>query len=323
MPQPLEVDIPLGTDAHRDAGERTRSDEGLRVAHLTAVVIGHECRDRVGQRRREPIAGHVHEHRGPRPDGFGDVEGPHDAALLQPDDVDDELGKDVGVEFEHQVARQRLDHVLDGPAGVAVQRRTREFEDLGGAVGEHRDGEDALAVCRAAEQTDEPVLEACFRRPHAHAQHPGGAMDRGRGIGAGDHHPGVVGLRRRIDDRCVEPAPGAQLPEPTALHQYEARIRAPVSGRAEQHEVLDTEPDEQRVAVGHVEQSGLHLREVVDHPVDRGDRVEHLMLDDVGDVVRTAIELDLRPRLHDAGHHVRVGSRFHVVLAPTGRTGPT
>ena len=263
-------------------------------------------------------AGHVHEHGGPRPDGFGDVEDPHDAALLQPDDVDDELGEDVGVEFEHQVARQRLDHVLDGPAGVAVQRRTRQFEHLGGAVGEHRDGEHALAVGRAAEQPDEPVLDAGAGRAHGHAQHPRRAMDGGSRVGAGDHDPGVAGQGRWVDDRCVEPGLGPQLPEPAASISASPPSGAPVGGGAEHHEVLDPEPDEQRVAVGDVEQPGLHLVEVVDHQVDLGDRVEHLTLDDVGDVGRTAVELDLRPRLDDA-HSVRVGSRIGVVLAPTGR----
>ncbi len=320
VPQPFEVDRTHGADAHRDAGERTRPDQGLRVAHPTAVVLGHERRNPVGQGRREARPGHVHEHGGPRSDRFGDVERPHDAPFLQPDDVDHELGERVGVELEDEVARERLDHVLDGPARVAVQGRTRQLEHLGGAVGEHRDGEDALAVGGAAEQTDEPVLEPGARRPHGHAQHPGRAMDRGGRIGAGDHHPGFVGTRGRVDDRGVEPGARPQLPEPAAVDQFEPVIGAPVRGGPEQHQVLAAEPVEQRVAVGHGEQPVLHRGEVADHQVDCTDRVEHITLDDLGDVGRTAIELDLRPRFHEAGRRrpVRIAGSG-VVLAPTGR----
>ena len=57
VPEPFEIDARARHGRHRDPGERTRSDEGLRVAHLTAVVLGHERGDRVGQRRREPDVG--------------------------------------------------------------------------------------------------------------------------------------------------------------------------------------------------------------------------------------------------------------------------
>ena len=53
MRQPFEVDVVLGPDAHRHPGERTRADEGLRIADVAAVVLGHECGDLVGQRRGE------------------------------------------------------------------------------------------------------------------------------------------------------------------------------------------------------------------------------------------------------------------------------
>ena len=93
----FEVDVAPGTDAHRDAGERARPDEGLRVAHLARVVLGDERGDRLGERGREPGARHVDENGRPRTDGLGDVEGADDAPLLQPDDVDDQLGEDVGI----------------------------------------------------------------------------------------------------------------------------------------------------------------------------------------------------------------------------------
>ena len=202
---------------------------------------------------------------------------------------------------------------------MTVQRCTRQFEHLGGALGEHRDGEDALAVGGAAEEPDEAVFEPLPRWPDAHAQHPCGTVNGGRGVGAGDHHPGVAGLRRWIDDGGVESGPGPQLPEPALADQGEARHGAAVGGGPEQDEVLDTEPVEQRVTVGDGEQSGLHLIEVVDHTVHRDDRVEHVALHDLGDVVGTAVELDLRPGFHDAPRPVRLGARLAVVGAPAGR----
>ena len=101
-------------------------------------------------------------------------------------------------------------------------------------------------------------------------------------------------------------APDRSCPSPLPSIEREPVVGALVRSGAEQHQVLDTEPHEQRVAVGHREQPSLHLVEVVDHAVDLADRREHITLDDLDDVVRTAIELDLRPGFDEAGCPVRV-----------------
>ncbi len=201
--QPVRVVERCSPDGHRDAGERTRSDQGLEIADLTAVVLRHQRADQFGECRCEPRLGNVGKHGGPRPDGLGVVEHSDDAAFLQPGDRRDQLGQVVDTGFEHDVARQCLDHVANRSPHVALERRADPGDHLVGAIADARESEHALAIGSTAEQSDEADLSGVrgANRDRGHARR---AMHGGNRVGARDHDVGVAVLRRRIDSLGVE-----------------------------------------------------------------------------------------------------------------------
>ncbi len=145
----VEIDQFGGPHRHRDPRQRTGTEHRFQVAHFPAVLVRDEARHTIRQQRVEPRRRDVHQHGRQRAHRFGDVEDPHDAPFLEPDDVDDELGESVGVELEDQVSWQRLHDVADGPAGVAHDVEPRQAEHFGRPLAQHRNGEHALPVGRA------------------------------------------------------------------------------------------------------------------------------------------------------------------------------
>ena len=79
--------------ADGDAGQRAGADERLERPLIGAVGLGDDVGDALGQLGREAAARQVDEHRDPRPDRLGHLEHADQLALLQADDVVDELGQ--------------------------------------------------------------------------------------------------------------------------------------------------------------------------------------------------------------------------------------
>ena len=100
-------------DSIRDSTSRTSRAERL------GDLLG----DQLGQLRGEPALRQVHQHRRGRARRLGHREHPDDLPLLQSDDVDDEFGEIMSVEFEHQLARQALEHVAHRPPGMRLRYR--------------------------------------------------------------------------------------------------------------------------------------------------------------------------------------------------------
>ena len=157
--QPVEVGrFAVGPfDGERDAGQAARPEERFDLVGGRAVLLGDGGSDPLGQLGVEPLLRQEHEHGRPVADGFRNIEHPHDLALLHADDIDHELREPARVQFEHEVARQRLEHVAHRPAGMRLRSVGCEPEHGPGEVTDRREREHALPVRGRRQQTDEPL----------------------------------------------------------------------------------------------------------------------------------------------------------------------
>ena len=249
---------PIGTaHAQRDPRQRAGSDERLEIAVRAAVRRGHRLGDELGEPGREAGSREVHEHRRPGADRLGDVEDAHELALLQPDDVDDEVRQPIRIELEHEVARQRLERVSDRTPGVGLGAGVDESEHGPRPISDRRDRQDALAVGARRQQTDEAMLHGTVA--HAHACPPRTAVDRRNGLAPRDDDRTVrcVGLGRRWIDLVI----GAELTELGAVANDEPVVDAVVHRGAEEHEVLGRQPVQDRVVLAERRHPVAHLGE--------------------------------------------------------------
>lgn len=289
--------------------ERTGPEQGLEVTNFAAVLGCDQRRDEIRERSRESRTRDVDEHRRPGPDLLGDVEHPHEAALLEAHDVDHELRQRVGVQFEHEVTRKRLDDVSHGAPGVALLGCACEVEHFVRPVTHDRNGEHALAICIAGEQTDEAMFLS-GGGPDGHGRHPGGPVDRRDGIGSSDDHALISRGDRRVDHVRVETVSQSILTEPRAGAQHEPIGRPVVDGRSEEHEVPVGKPGEQSITPGDSTHALTHRLEVLDHTLNVVDGTAYVGRQLKLMIRRDPIDLDLRPGLDgDPIVVVGVGSR--------------
>ena len=277
--------------------------------------MGDGVGDAVRQLGGEPVAGQVHQHRDPPPDGLGDLERADELALLQSDDRGDESRQRRRLELEDEVARQVLEHVARRPPRVRVHARRAQVEGVGDLCADTGDVEDADPVRVRRQQTDEPGLHAAPFDGHHRLSIA--AEDRRHVIGAGDRDV-AAGLHRA---RGAGPLVVARQAELAALDQGQAAVcRHVVVGGPEEHELPCRQPREDRRDLGQGLHPPAHRREVVDDTLDVGDRTADLALDRGGRRVVGAVDLDLGPRLEPAGDlgGVRRDVDEAVTLVPYG-----
>jgi hypothetical protein len=290
-----EVDAAVGlrpAHADRDARQRARPEKRLERALLGFVRGGDGVGDPPGKLGGEPVARQVDEQGHPRSDGVRHFEHPHELALLQPDDVVDELAETRRLELEHQVPRQALQHGPGRPAGVGVHPGRGEVEDLAGLVADPGDLEDADPVGVGRQQPDEPALGLVVR-PH---DHDGLTLvaEHGRpGVAARDHDRSIARDRRRVDPVLV-----AELTQPGSGADGERAVAGPVVlGGAEEHELALGEPWQERVDRAQLVHPGAHRRKVLDDAADVLDCTDHVRLNRARRHLVDAVDLDLGPRL--------------------------
>ena len=175
----LLVDHPLeGVEVGMAVGDGRRTLTVTRASELAetndsnvrwsaAVGVGDDVGEPLGELGGEAAAREVHEHRRPQAGRLGHLEHADDPALLQPDDLADELGDLGRRQLEHDVAGKALEHRAGRPARVAVHRLADEAELGGDLVAEAGDVEHAGPLRRRREQTDEAMLHGSVRRARA------------------------------------------------------------------------------------------------------------------------------------------------------------
>ena len=300
----VEIGFGAGRACHgeRDPGEIARPEERIDLDRRRAVRLTHQCRHLLGQPGVEALPRHVHEHGRPVADGLRHVEDAHDLALLESDHVDHELGQRVGVELEHEVARERLEHVPHRPPRVRLGSGLGQPEHGPRPIADRRDREHALPVGGGRQQTDEAIDDglAVDLVHHRHHGHSCRAMDRSAFDRAGDRHRWAVERQRR-----VERALDLELTQGAVRDDGGTCVRHGVRGGAEEHEMSPGQPLEQRIEPGEIRHPIAHRCEVGHHTVDEVDRGPEVGRQQLAVVAVTTVDLDLRPGLD---HRPRFGT---------------